>query len=100
MPTPGAPLAMLLLPAVGGCSCSPRERSRPGVVPMSYFDLGDGALRRVPTDPVTVAVMAGLHRNTVASPARRTAPETCQHWPPGPAMARIPLQDRHKIGKR
>lgn len=37
----------------------------------SYFDLDDGTLRCVPADPKTVAVLAGLHPNAVAPPARR-----------------------------
>jgi PRTRC genetic system ThiF family protein len=36
----------------------------------SYFDLDDGTLRCVPSDPKTVAALAGLHPNAVAPPAR------------------------------
>ena len=57
MPTFGAPLAMLPLPPSAGAAV---RRAN---------DLDDGALRRVPADPVTVAIMAGLHRNSVAPPA-------------------------------
>jgi hypothetical protein len=35
----------------------------------SYFDLDEGTLRCVPTDPKTVASLAELHPNAVAPPA-------------------------------
>ncbi len=40
-----------------------------------YFDLDAGTLRPVPTDPATVAGITGLHRNAVAPPGPRSAPE-------------------------
>jgi hypothetical protein len=37
----------------------------------SYFDLDDGTLRCVPTDPKIVPSIVGLHPNAVASPSER-----------------------------
>ena len=39
----------------------------------AYFDLDDGTLRCVSADPMTVAGIAGLHRNAVAPPSRPVA---------------------------